>query len=151
MAERERRQEGAEERLEERLARLEERLERLLQQQEEVNVARRNCDTRSQQFSITNTDVGYGCSKEDAARNFFNKLLDRVDATMHCTTSTCNEGDCEPEIVDTAQIELLIKYNRVRVPVSQECPGNQGWKAFVHDQPNLSTPFQGRCTCVVLV
>lgn len=107
---------------------------------------RHSCDTRVQTIRVDKDLVGHGSTRQDALDDFFDKVLAKAEAELNCNGAcTDPQSCCSAEIVETAELERLLRCNRVG---SKGCPKGARWKCFWADQPGLSTDVKVRCTCV---
>ncbi len=102
------------------------------------------CDSTKRTFQIDMSFVGYGCTSEEAKADFYSQVLKKIEADCGCKNGQCDGGVCVPELVDTAEVDAALKCNRVTL---ERCPGHVGFKCYLVDQPGVSTPHTGRCTC----
>ena len=102
------------------------------------------CDTVKQIVKIDSTNVGYGCTKDEAMRDFFKSVLAKIEKERQCSSGTCDSGTCISELVQKGnEPESLLHYNPARLA---KCDGS-GWKCFLVDESNQAKEYEARCTC----
>ena len=105
-----------------------------------------SCPGAARTIQVDNTYIGYGCTRDAAADDFFDRVLDAINAEAGCEGKDCKTGVCAPELIDNPMPILdQLQYRRVRI---RACTG-AGWKCFLFaENQTQNQNFSGRCTCV---